>query len=221
MKTRHIVIAVLTAVFFINAVLIGWFWLFRGGEPSAPPQSERVTKESQQPPKGYTSEGFALLHREKQYSNAITAFEACIREYPDHSDGYHGLAQAQREAGDPVTALKNHDRAIQLEPGRGDLYWERGVTYARMKNDDGAITNFVACLERNSRFANAHLGLGEAYRNKGDFKTALTHHDEAIALNPRSAWFHRERGNTYQKMGEQELASADFAQARELEQKTE
>ena len=44
----------------------------------------------------------------------------------------------------------------------------------------------------------------------------IVHHDEAIALNPRSAWFHRERGNTYQKMGKQELASADFAKAREF-----
>ena len=221
MKTRHIIIAVLVVVVCINAVIIGRFWLFRGGEASAPPRTEQIAEEPQQrlAPKAYTSEGFALLHREKQYSNAIAAFDACITAYPDHSDAYHGLAQAQREAGDPLTALKNHDRAIQLDPDRGDLYWERGVTYARLKNDDGAITNFVACLERNSRFANAHLGLSEAYRNKGDFKTALTHHDEAIALNPRSAWFHRERGNTYQKMGEQELASADFAKARELEQK--
>src|SRR6185503_8414610 len=134
------------------------------------------------PPAAYTTEGFAFLHRERQYSNAIAAFEACIREYPNYSDGYHGLAQAQREAGDLSRALLNHDRAIQLDPERHELYWERGVTYARMKNDDGAITNFEACLERNGRFANAHLGLGEAYRNKGDFKAALTHHDEAIAL---------------------------------------
>jgi len=89
-----------------------------------------------------------------------------------------------------------------------------------MKNDDGAITNFLACLERNSRFANAHLGLGEAYRNKGDFKTALIHHDAAIALNLRSAWFHRERGNTLRKMGNKEEADEDFAKARELEQNT-
>jgi tetratricopeptide (TPR) repeat protein len=217
MKTRYIVMAIIAVLVCINAIIFGWLWLRRGG---APLQDGPVADESRQrlPPAAYTTEGFAFLHRERQYSNAIAAFEACIREYPNYSDGYHGLAQAQREAGDPSRALLNHDRAIQLDPERHELYWERGVTYARMKNDDGAITNFEACLERNGRFANAHLGLGEAYRNKGDFKAALTHHDEAIALNPRSAWFYRERGNTYLKMGNKEDADADFAKARELEQ---
>jgi tetratricopeptide (TPR) repeat protein len=223
MKTRHIIIALVVVVFCINAFIIGWLWLHRGGETSAPPQAEAVADEPQQrlPPKAYTAEGFAFLHRERRYADATTAFEACIRAYPDHSDGYHGLAQAQREAGDPSKALVNHDRAIQLDPERPELYWERGVTYARMKHVDGAITIFEACLERNSRFANAHVGLGEAYRTKGDFKSALIHHDEAISLNPRSAWFHRERGNTYRNMGEQELANADFAKSRELEKKIE
>jgi len=220
MKTRHIIIAILALLVCVNALLIGWFWLFRGDETSAPPQVGQVAEEPRQllPPKAYTTEGFAFLHRERQYSNAIAAFEACIREHPEYSDGYHGLAQAQREAGDPATALMNHDRAIQLDPERHDFYWERGVTYARMKNVDGAITNFEACLERNSRFANAQLGLGEAYRNKGDFQTALVHHNKAIALNPRSAWFYRERGNTYRAMENKEAADADFAKARELEQ---
>ena len=36
-------------------------------------------------------------------------------------------------------------------------------------------------------------------------------------MNPRSAWFHRERGNTYRKMGDKERAEADLARAKELE----
>jgi tetratricopeptide (TPR) repeat protein len=219
MKTRYIVLAAIGGLIWTIAIVFAWYWLIRRDEP--PPQTKRAAEQpqGQVTPEVFTSEGFALLHRKQQPSNAIVAFEACLREYPDNSDCYHGLAQAQRETGDPASALQNHARAIQLAPGRHDFYWERGVTYARMKNYDGAITNFEACLERKPGFANAQLGLGEAYRNKGDFKTALIHHDEAIALNPRSAWFHRERGNTYQKMGDQERANADFAKARDLEQK--
>ena len=91
------------------------------------------------------------------------------------------------------------------------------MTCLRLKDYDAAITNFEACLERNSRFGNAHLGLGEAYRFKGDFKMALVHHDKAIALKPDSDWFYRERGNTHQNMGNQQLADADFAKARDLQ----
>jgi tetratricopeptide (TPR) repeat protein len=221
MKSRYLVIASVGALICVNAVILIWYFLpGRDLSPTPLTQDRQLAEEPQQrlAPGAYTTEGFAFLHKHRQYSNAIVAFEACIREYPKHSDGYHGLAQAQREAGDPAAALLNHDRAIQLDPDRHDLYWERGVTYARMKNHDGAITNFEACLERNSRFANAHLGLAEAYRTKGDFKTALLHNDKAIALKPGSAWFFRERGNTHRSMGNQELAEADFAKARELEQ---
>ena len=76
--------------------------------------------------------------------------------------------------------------------------------------------DFQACLERNSRFGNAHLGLAGAYRGKADFSTALIHHEMAIALKPDSDWFYRERGNTYRKMGNQQLAEADFTKTREL-----
>ena len=156
------------------------------------------------------------LKRSGFYREAIPAFETAIRQYPNHSDSYHGLAQAQRESGKPTAALPNHDRAIQLDPGRYDLYWERGLTYMRMKNYDDAIADFEAALKRNNRFANAEMSLGEAYRGKRDFKMALLHHDNAIALEPETAWFYHERGNTYQKMGDSKRAEMDYAKAIEL-----
>lgn len=167
--------------------------------------------------KAAAAKGFAFKRR-GQTEQAVEAFETAIREDPDYSDSYHGLAQVQRDAGDPTTALTHHSRAIQLDPKRFDLYWERGVTYMRLQNYEAAIKDFEGCLERNPDFGNAHVGLAEAYRFKGDFKMALRHHDEAIALKPDSDWFYRERGNTYQKMGNQQLADADFSKARDLQQ---
>ena len=222
MKTRYvIIISVVAGLIGISVILCGGFWLLRR---SAGPKSNQPTQTTGQPhqreaAKAAAKEGFAFK-RSGQNAQAIAAFESAIQEDPDYTESYHGLAQVQREAGDPSTAIIHHDRAIQLDPGRFDLYWERGVTYLRLKNYDAAITNFEACLERNSQFGNAHLGLGEAYRSKSDFPTALLHHDKAIALKPDSDWFYRERGNTYQKMGDQQLADADFAKARELQQNT-
>ena len=120
--------------------------------------------------------------------------------------------------GKPAEALAAHNRAIELEPQRHALYWERGVTYQQLKDYDAAIKDFEACLERNRRFANAHLGLGECYRLKGDLQKSLSELNQAIDLKPDSDWFHRERGNTYRAMGEQEKAEADFAKMRELQE---
>jgi tetratricopeptide (TPR) repeat protein len=221
MKTRSVILGIIAALIVINALLFGGLWLHRRGRALASrPTTESVDQSQQrEAAKAIAAEGYAFKRR-GQNAEAMAAFEAAIREDPDYSDSHHGLAQAQRDAGDPSTALTHHDRAIQLDPARFDLYWERGVTFLRLKNYDAAISNFAACLERNVRFGNAYLGLGQAYRAKGDFKTALMHHDKAIALKPDSDWFYRERGNTYQKMGDQQLADADFAKARELQQNT-
>lgn len=221
MKTRNFVISVVAALIGVSALVLGGVWLLRrAAEPvSNQPLDTTSRTEQREAARAAGADGFAFK-RSGQNTQAISAFQAAIREDPEYSDAYHGLAQVERDTGDLASALVHHDRAIQLEPGRFDLYWERGVTHLRAKNYDAAISNFEACQERNSRFANAHLGLGEAYRAKGDFQTALTHHDKAIALNPDSDWFYRERGNTYQKMGDQQRADADFAKARELQQNT-
>jgi tetratricopeptide (TPR) repeat protein len=208
MKTRNIVLIIVAVTMGVTAIGGGGLWLswwtMKSQTANTPPVS--------------VEQGFAFKHS-GDVSNAIQTFEAIVRQQPENSDSIHGLAQARRDAGDLSSALTNHDRAIELDPERFDLYWERGITHKRMGNYAAAIADFEACLERNNVFANAHLGLAEAYREKGDFTNALQQHNEAIAMKPDSDWFYRERGNTYRQMNNTDLAEADFAKARDLKRK--
>ncbi len=180
-----------------------------------PRVTSRETREEAQAARDAAQPAYELK-RSDFFREAIPAFETAIRQYPNHSDSYHGLAQAQRESGNPQAALANHDRAIELDPRRHDLYWERGLTYLRMHNYDDAIADFNAALKRNSQFALAEMSLGEAYRGKQDFELALLHQNNAIALKPETAWFYHERGNTYRRMGDSKRAGMDYAKAIEL-----
>ena len=209
MKRRNILISIVAAVISLTAVGGVGVWLLWRTMKQAGADSTPVSIE----------QGYIFKHN-GDASNAIKIFEAALRQQPNHSDAFHGLAQARRDAGDLRGALTNHNRAIELDAERHDLYWERGLTYMRMNNIAAAIADFQACLERNNQFANAHLGLAEAYRAKGDFTNALEHHNEAIAMKPDSDWFYRERGNTYRKMNSNTLAEADFAKAHELKRFT-
>jgi tetratricopeptide (TPR) repeat protein len=91
------------------------------------------------------------------------------------------------------------------------------VTCQQMKDYSGAIRSYETCLGKSDVCQRAP-GLGEAYRALGDLKNSLEHLNQAIALKPDSDWFHRERGNTYRTMGNEQLAEADFAKMRELQQ---
>ena len=209
MKTRNIVISIIVVAICVAAIGGGGLWLLWRTMKSQTANMPPVSVE----------EGFAFKHS-GDVSNAIKIFGAALRQQPDNSDAFHGLAQSRRDARDLRGAFTNHDRAIELNPERHDLYWERGITYKRMKDFAAAIADFRACLERNNQFANAHLGLAEAYRGQGDFTNALEHHNEAIAMKPDSDWFYRERGNTYREMNSNNLAESDFAKARELKRLT-
>ena len=216
MNTRKFFLLLLGGFLLLDVLVLGGYWLLsrRAAVPvetSAPPPLETNGMA-----RALVTEGFDF-RREGQLVEAVASFEAAIRAEPGYSDSYHGLAQVQREMGQPTEALTNHDRAIELDPKRHALYWERGVTHQRLKNYDAAIKDFEACLERNRQFANAHLGLGECYRAKGDLQKSLNELEQAIALKPDSDWFHRERGNTHRQMGDQDKAEADFAKMRELQ----
>ena len=165
------------------------------------------------------SKGFDLLLKKHDPAGAKAIFEACLREYPDYADAYHGLAVAQRDTGDPATSLTNHDRAIQLSPERADYYWWQAETYKRLNNHATAIEVLERGLNaKNTRLCRPGLlqvSLAQSYRVQGDLQKALAYNDEAIALNPQSKWYYRERGSTYRALGDRERAEADFARGKE------
>ena len=165
------------------------------------------------------SQGFDLLLKKRDPAGAKAIFEACLRDYPDYADAYHGLAVAQRETGDPATSLTNHDRAIEMSPERADYYWWQAETYKRLNNHVTAIEVLERGLNaKNTRLCRPGLlqvTLAQSYRVQGDLQKALAYNDEAIALNPQSKWYYRERGYTYRALGDRERAEAGFARGQE------
>ena len=220
MKTRRFLILFIGAFLLLDVLLLGGYWLLsrRAIDSVAKPPAFTPSVETTGEARALVKEGFDFK-RNGDLTKAVASFEAAIRADPGHSDSYHGLAQTLREMGRPADALANHDRAIELDPKLHSLYWERGVTHQRLKDYDAAIKDYEMCLKRNSSFANAHLGLGECYRAKGDLPKSLSELDQAIALKRDSDWFYRERANTYRQMGDNERAEADFLRMRELQQK--
>lgn len=191
-------------------------------EPGAPPVAERTPPPSSAA-KAIASQGFDLLLKKRDPAGAKAVFEACLREYPDYADAHHGLAVAQRETGDPATSLTNHDRAIELTPERADYYWWQAETYRRLNNHDAAIRTLERGLEakdtRLIRPGRLQVALAQSYRAQGNFLKALEYNEQALALNPESKWYYRERGYTYRAMGDRERAEADFARGRESQEK--
>jgi tetratricopeptide (TPR) repeat protein len=104
----------------LDVVVLGVYWLMQRRfsaaqtEPAAAAMNAAENISAEQ----LVAEGFACK-RQRQYPEAVAAFQKAIRAQPDHTDAHHGLAQVQREMGDLAAALRNHDRAIE---------WTRAAT---------------------------------------------------------------------------------------------
>ena len=48
--------------------------------------------------------------------DAIGVFELNVAEYPDASNPYDSLGEAQMKAGDKAQAIKNYKKALELNP---------------------------------------------------------------------------------------------------------
>lgn len=61
------------------------------------------------------SMGYRLLRRDR-VADAVEVFKLNVELYPDYANGYDSLGEAYLKAGDPVTALANYERALELDP---------------------------------------------------------------------------------------------------------
>ena len=235
---RTALLASLTTAFLLCSAF-GLVWLLKtkpappsvATEPMSPQEALELTAKMTSPqPLALTfdalnNQGNDLLFKQNDAASAVPVFEACIRDYPNRSEGYHGLALAQRATGRGAEVITNHDRAIELTPDRADYYYARGTTYMRLNNYDMAISDFEMGLKQKPMACLApgmlQTGLAVCYRAKGDLETALKYNAEAFASNPENNWIRNERQQTQQTIADRDRAEAALKEQAESQTKPE
>jgi tetratricopeptide (TPR) repeat protein len=181
------------------------------------PVSTAPVRNTPLPEEAYLKHGASFLGA-RDFNRAIQAFQYCLTFYPESAGAHNGLAVALRDRGSFAEALASHGRAVELEPQRVELRWERAVTHLRSGDAEAAIKDCQAVLERQPEFADACNTMAMACRSRQQYGEALKHHDRAVELSPLREDFWRERGITHQANGDQAKAAADTQRAAELRQ---
>ncbi|MEH2232090.1 MAG: tetratricopeptide repeat protein [Nostoc sp.] len=116
-------------------------------------------------------------------------------------------------------ALKDFDRAIELDPKYDWAIARRGLTYSLMKRYPDALQNFDRAIELDPKDDWAITCRGQTYYSMERYPDALQNFDRAIELNPKSDWAIASRGFTYSLMERYPEALEDFDRAIELNPK--
>jgi tetratricopeptide (TPR) repeat protein len=96
-----------------------------------------------------------------------------------------GVAAAGQAKAVTDEARAHFDKALELDPGFHQVWYELGRGEEDAGNLRLAIEHYEKKIGLDGRSAGAHTRLGLIYERIGDHAKATTHYDRAIALNPR------------------------------------
>jgi len=112
--------------------------------------------------------------------------------------GYFKLGNTYHGLGDYQQAIKDFNRAIELDPKLAEAYWGRGNTYHELADYQQAIKDFNRAIELDPMFAEAYRCRGNTYNELGnrqqaieDWKAAAKSGDEGaqdILRNKKIKW---------------------------------
>lgn len=98
-------------------------------------------------------------------------------------------------------AIKDFDRAIQLDPQLALAYYNRAQAAFGLNRYEEAITDYDQAIGLDSESALLYTKRGEVYFALGQYERAIQDHEQAILLDPQFAPAYYNRGGAYVELG--------------------
>lgn len=153
-------------------------------------------------------------------TKAIELLSKLVKRDPDYVENYastyYNRGTAYSNKGEYDKAIKDYNKAIELNPDFAGAYNNRGFAYYHQSDYDKAIENYNTAIELNPDDVGAYNNRGAAYANVGNYKKTIEDFTKAIELNPDSHEAYYNRGLAYTEKGDSDKASKDYNKAIEL-----
>lgn len=109
-------------------------------------------------------------------------------------------------------------RLSKLDPENSAIFYNLGVVYTFLKEEDRAMDHFRRTVELEPEFVQAWYNLGQiCLIKKKDFSLALNYFDRAAAIRPEYVSAHHQRGVAYELLGDPQSAVRCWERTLELD----
>ncbi|MEA1990921.1 MAG: tetratricopeptide repeat protein [Thermodesulfobacteriota bacterium] len=126
-------------------------------------------------------------HREGRLAEAEKGYLEILKKKPDWGAVLNALGTVFMDQAQPDKARRVFDKATELRPPYSPAYYNL-ARLKQLKNDHkGAISTYMAILEKQPDFGQAWNNLGTAYRETGDLDEALSCFRRAVEFAPGMA----------------------------------
>jgi len=186
-----------------------------GKETAAIPLLERVVASDPQIPHAQYFLGVAYKQI-RQYDKAILHLDKAIRLVPDSMMGQYEMALALYAKGELKTAATHLEVVVQHSPDWTDARFSLAAIYARTDRVPEALANLDVTLELDPDHYRANLLRGRILSLQGDSAGALPNLQKAASVEPKSVEAHQFLSEAYARLGQQENAAHEHAEAERL-----
>src|SRR5208282_2026259 len=153
------------------------------------------------------AENITLGHTDE----ALDEARGAVKQFPNSSRLQQLFGVALFKKGLNDEARQTLRRAIELDPGISENYYNLALVDLSERRYDAAAVSLEGALHRDPpNPAEVHLLLGRAYQNLNRAEPAIDQFKQALALEPRLPLAHYHLGFAYHSQGDQGAALEEF-----------
>ena len=153
------------------------------------------------------------LHRQGQWAQAKSMYEAVLAQQPAHADALHLLGVIAFQTGHPLVAVTLMNKAIALQPTNPVFHANCANGYKALGRLDDALQRYDQAIALQPRYVEAYCNRGVVLRQLHRYEQALESYDQALALDPKYVEAYANRGVVLQALGRLQEALESFDQA--------
>ena len=153
-----------------------------------------------------------LIYR-KARESVLEAYADLINSKGSNSVSFFNMGVVHNEIGDPLSAIRYYQRALEINPNYCDALYNLGNTYEQIGYVKEAISSYEKVVELSPRYADAYLNLGVIYSSLGQKQKAESFFQKVVAVDPHNSTAYFNLGFIFETKGE-------FQKAREFYEKT-
>lgn len=135
---------------------------------------------------------------------------------------YNNLGTQYNKRGDPDTALRCYEKALQKAQEVGfvhyaTVYYNIGNIYEKKNSPHQAVTAYKKAIQMKPDYPQAHNNLGKIYFTLGQYDDAMGEYNTALGIDPDFAYAYNNLGVLYHKLNRQEDAIMVYQKALSLD----
>ena len=159
----------------------------------------------------FVNRGIVLVKAGKAAA-AIADFNMALEYGGDPAAIHANLGYARFRMNELDNSLMEYDQAIQADPDRAGLYYQRGLVFEEVSLPD-AVKDFSRAIILDGRFAAALAARGRANLRLGYKNDAIRDYSLALELEPGNEEYLTARAALFCQAGERDKAIKDYSSA--------